>query len=141
MFCNKIRLQSRNNTSSSSSSEETSSPNKSIEETFLLLAVGFSSSSSWRSWNHIFSLRLSQLNLLVLRPVYTKAIFAVIIFFWWIWMHGWVMKVQMRIHILLRTFITHLLSQMHQTKIAPKVAAKFARLSVNRTFDTIHVMM
>ena len=42
------------------------------------------------------------------------------------------MKVQMRTHVLLRTFVTHLLVHMHQKeKIAREIAAKIASVKVH----------
>jgi hypothetical protein len=52
--------------------------------------------------------------------------FGAIFFSWCMWTSGWVMNVQMRVHIL-RTFITHLLVRIHQKKkVALEIAAKIA---------------
>jgi hypothetical protein len=44
------------------------------------------------------------------------AIFGGILFFWWT--HGYVMNIQMKIHILSKIFITHLFVHIHQNTIS-----------------------
>ena len=69
-----------------------------------------------------------------LRPVYTCNFYCdlgVIFCFWWMWTTGWVVNVQMRVHIL-RTFITHLLSHIRQKK---NIALEIAYM----TIGTFHI--